>query len=115
MTPIEEARFLTAVLKSVDVPPQRGETFIRRLRIGIWLVLVVAFTFLFQIARDGGVVICVVAFVALILGVVSAALTVQARSLRQWPVISPFVDVEGIRRRLSDLKHNNSLERTCEK
>jgi len=112
MTPIEEARVLAWLIKRIKVSPDRAETLASRVRVGLWLVLVVLFMFLFSSVRYGGLSTFVIGLALVVVGLIAGVLLAYASGLRQWNVIVPHVNQESVSRRLEVLKPNNSLERT---
>lgn len=113
MTPREEVRLLSSVLKRIQGPPI-GRAILRCLPIASWLILVIAFFALSRLAPGIGPIIYVIVFCAAMLGALASFLFVYLHSTKQWPVLSQFVDGEGIKRRLDELKHNNAPDRTRE-
>ena len=114
MTPDEETRVLAWLIKRIKLSPERAETIASRVRVGLWLALVVLFMFLFSSLRSSGMTIVVVGLVFSVVGLITGLLLAYASSLRQWNVIIPHVNQESAARRLDDLKPNKSLERTRE-
>jgi hypothetical protein len=113
MTPTEEARLLSDLLKRIE-SGQGGSRHARLFAIANWVLLVVAFIALFQIAPRVGSIVYVVAGVAGILGVLTSFVVINGRAIEQWPVLAPFIRADEVRRRLEELKPNKSLERTRE-
>jgi Flp pilus assembly protein TadB len=113
MTPTEETRLLTTVLQRIE-RPQISAGRLRWLSIAGWLVLVAAFVVLFRVAPHFGPIIYVVAGVAGLLGVFAAFWVIYEHSHKQWPVLARYLKAEEIKRRLDELKHGNSPERTRE-
>jgi hypothetical protein len=113
MTPTEESRLLTIILKRVKSDPKVA-SHARWLSGVNWLVLVAAFIALFQVGPRVGPIVYVVAGVAGVLGVLTTFVVIHKRSLQQWPVLAPFIKADEIARRISELKPNKSLERTRE-
>ena len=114
MTTNEETRVLQWLRKRASVAPERAESLSARIRIAMWIALVVFFVFLFGFASSGGTTITIVGFIAFAVGTISGFLLAYASALKQWNVIIPHVNQECIERRLNDLKPNKSLERTRE-
>jgi len=113
MTPTEESRLLTIVLKRIEDGP-KNPAHVRWLSVIAWLLLVAAFVVLFQLAPRVGPVLYVVAGISCVLGVLTSFVVIYKHSLKQWPVLSPFIKVDEVKRRISELKPNKSLERTRE-
>lgn len=111
MTPAEESRLLTSILKRVESDPKVA-AHTRWLYMANWLVLVAAFVVLFQIGPRIGSVVYVVAGVGGILGALTSFVVIHKHSLKQWPVLLPFIKADEIKHRIGELKSNNSLERT---
>ena len=107
MTPKEETRLLSGVLKRLE-----GDSGIsnhgRWFAIVNWLILVAAFVALFSIGPRVGTIVYVVACVACLLGVTTSLVVIYQRSVEQWPVLSRFISADEIRRRLDELKIGGS-------
>ena len=114
MTVNEEARILAWLKKGVSIAPDRAESVSTRIRVGLWIALVVFFVILFGSASSGASTVTIVGFVSFAVGVTSGVLLTYANGLRQWNAIVPHVNGESVERRISDLKPNTSLERTRE-
>jgi hypothetical protein len=112
MTPTEESRLLKAVLKHLEAARTPRPT--KWLMVAGWFALVVALFVLLQFVPTRGSWRFAFAGIACFIGMLSTFFLVYVGILKQWPVLAPFVDKEAIARRLADLKHNNSLERTRE-
>ena len=78
----------------------------------IWLLLVAAFVVLFSLAPSLSPAVFLVAGVSGLLGVLAAFAVLRKASLKQWPVLAPFIKADEIKLRISQLKPNTSLERT---
>ena len=113
MTPNEESRLLAIVLKRIE-GGQKSPTHVRWLSVVAWLLLVAAFVVLFQLAPRVGPVVYVVAGVGCTLGVLTSFVVIYKHSLKQWPVLAPFIKADEVKRRIDELKPNKSLERTRE-
>jgi hypothetical protein len=111
MTPTEESRLLTVVLKRADAG-HKPAAQARWLYVATWLGLVAAFVALFQLAPRLGSIVYVVAGVSGILGVLTSFVVIHRHSLKQWPVLAPYIKVDEVQRRIDELKPNKSLERT---
>lgn len=114
MTPTEEARLLSVVLKRIE-SSNTGSRHGNWFAVANWLLLVLAFIALFSLAPRAGTVIYVVAGVAGVLGVLTSFAVIHRRSLKQWPVLAPFIRAEEIRRRIAELKPDASLGPTRER
>jgi hypothetical protein len=114
MTPNEESRLLTIVLQRIE-GGQESPAHVRWLSAIAWLLLVAAFVALFQLAPRVGPVLYVVAGIGCVLGVLTSFVVIYKHSLKQWPVLSPFIKVDEVKRRIDELKPNKSLERTRER
>ena len=113
MTPNEESRLLAIVLKRVE-GGAKSPPHVRWLSAITWLLLVAAFVALFQFVPRVGPVVYVVAGVSCMLGILTSFVVIYKHSLKQWPVLSPFIKVEEVKRRIGELNPNKSLERTPE-
>jgi hypothetical protein len=111
MTPTEELRFLTVVLKRIEGGNRAAARSIWLL-VATWLLLVAAFVVLFSLASSLGSTVFVVAGVSGLLGVLTAFVVIRKASRKQWPVLAPFIEVEEIKLRINELKPNTSFERT---
>jgi len=114
MTPNEESRLLTIVLKRTEGGAE-GPAHVRWLSAISWLLLVAAFVALFQLAPRIGPVLYVAAGIGCILGVLTSFVVIYKHSLKQWPVLSPYIKIDEVKRRIAELKPNTSLERTRER
>jgi hypothetical protein len=103
MTPSEESRLLTIVLKRIE-GDQQSSFHARWLSVAVWLFLVAAFVALFQLAPRFGPVIYAVTGVGFILGVLTSFVVIHKHSLKQWPLLSPYIKVEEVKRRIDELK-----------
>ena len=111
MTPTEELRLLTVVLKRIEGGP-KTPPHVRWISIGNWLVLVAAFVALFRIGPRVGPIVYVVAGVGGFLGMLTCAVMVYERSLKQWPILSSFIKADEVKLRIEQLSPDKSLERT---
>ena len=113
MTPNEEIRVLTWLLRRASMTSERVQALFTRIRVGMWIALVVLFVVLFGFAQSGHVAITIVGFAYFAIGA-SGLLLAYVSSLKQWSAIIPHVNRESVELRLDDLKPNKSLERTRE-
>jgi hypothetical protein len=113
MTPSEEVRLLSALLERIE-GGKRTSRRARRFAIVNWLLLVVAFIALFDVGPRVGSIVYIVAGVASVLGILTSYVVIQRRSLQQWPVLAPFIRADEVRRRIIELKPDNSPERPRE-
>jgi hypothetical protein len=111
MTPSEELRLLSTVLKRIEggAATTAGGRWLSAVG---WLVLVAFFMALFQLAPRLGPVVYVLVGVGCIVGVLTSFLVLYKHSLKQWPALAPFIKVDEVKRRINELKPNTSLERT---
>src|SRR5687768_14211634 len=113
MTPAEELRLLTNVLKRIE-SDHKGSSPARWLSVATWLLLVAGFIALFQLAPRVGPVVYVVAGIGCFLGVLASFAVIYKHSLKQWPVLSSFIKADEVKRRISELTPDKSLKRTRE-
>ena len=74
MTSNEESRVLTWLVKRASVTPERAAALYSRIRIVMWIVLVVLFVFLFSFAGSGGAAITIVGVAYFVIGATSGLL-----------------------------------------
>ena len=103
MSPLQEKRLLFALLKRLE-KPSASATLAKWLRVVLWLVLVVAFMVLFQLAPHAGRSLLYVALGSAFLGIITTGVLVYLASIKQWSAIRKHLSIASIKERISELE-----------
>jgi hypothetical protein len=111
VTPQDEVRFLSHVLKRVDSPPNSAHLW-RRVLLLSWPALVALSYALFHFGPGGTWLLLLVATSVALATTLVTFTFIKYHAARQWPMLAPHIKRESLAQRIDDLKHNTSLERT---
>jgi hypothetical protein len=114
MTSNEESRLLAIVLKRIE-GGAKSPAHVRVLSVTTWLLLVAGFVALLQLVPRIGPIVYVVAGIGCILGILTSFVVIYQHSLKQWPVLAPYIKVDELKRRMAELNPDKSPERTRDK
>lgn len=98
----DEKRILVALLRRLEKPSE-VPGWVHLIRPTLWLALVAASFFLFQLAPKAESYVLYVAIASALLGSATAVSLIYVSSRNQWPAISKHLDGESIRGRLREI------------